>query len=428
MANTGLISQMKNNYWILLIACITFSQWVIADEEETTFTLEPSARYRYQDVADTNLGDAQANTLKLRLNANWQPNEKWQSFAQFDYVHAFNENHYNSVTVNRNTSPIPDPPGDELNQLWGKFQSDTNWSVTVGRQSVGLDNERHVGKIEFWQNDQTFDAVRFQYQDNLKWTINYLYLNKVKRIFGEDARATLSPEDSRFATNTQRPLNELGVHQHNSHLLNINYTFTRELRLSLYSYLLDNRSAKMLSSDTYGIRLLGDIKPQKIKYSYTLEFARQFSSNANPGRYSANYMFLEGSAQLNSHKFSVVYEKLGANNGFGFTTSLGTNHKFQGWADVFANYSSGGGLIDAQVSYQGRDGKLRWNLVGHQFNDVPQNIKIGNEVDFKLAYRYNRDWEFEFIAAKYLAAEGLVWLPASQHDLTTWMLSAAYKL
>jgi hypothetical protein len=418
----------KMKYCIILVAGLLPYSCLSASELLDGLKLEPSARWRYQEVEDEYRGDAQANTLKLRLSADWQLSNNWQAFTQFDYVHAFDEAQYNSVAIARATSPIPDPPGPDLNQLYIKYQSDTNWSLALGRQAVGLDNERHVGSVEFWQNEQTLDALRFDYKDNLNWTVNYLYVDKVKRIFGDRSEAFLPHDDIRFETDPLRPINELGEHQHDSHLINMRYVINHQAKLSLYAYLLYNHSAPTLSSDTYGARLVGDFKPQRIKYSYTIEYALQSTSHDNPWQYSTDYLLLEANMQINSHQFSLSYEKFGEDNDFGFVTSLGTNHKFQGWADVFSTYAKGGGLQDFYLTYKGRDAKLRWRVMAHHFSGDSLSTQVGNEIDLELAYRYNRDWEFKFIAARYVADEGLSYVSASQHNLSTWMISAAYKL
>lgn len=413
---------------VLPVCAFAFTPCTHAIELSNGLTLEPSGRYRYQDVNDELRGDAQASTLLLRLSADWDVNENWQTFAQFDVVHAFNENDFSTGTVNRGSSPILDPPGEELNQLYVRYNSKDNWSAILGRQFLRFDNERHIGTVEFWQNAQSFDALTLSYQDNVNWQASYVYVAKAHRIFGDDADTFLSPEDIRFEDAPVRPASELGNHQHDSHLLNISYRFNRQLELTFYSYLLHNESARIFSSDTYGFRLSGEAKPAKIKYGYTLEYAKQIDSQDNPWNFNAGYWLIETSAQYKSHQLGLTYERLGADNGFGFATTLGTNHKFQGWADVFSSYLSRGGLRDYSISYRGRDGKLRWRIVAHQFDSDGGGVTAGHELDVELAYRYNREWEFKFIAARYEADQGFASLPVSQQDLSTWMISAAYNL
>lgn len=413
---------------LLLIILLLCQGNVLAIEVADNVTIEPSARYRYQDVNDPWFGNAQASTLKFRLSADWQATDNWQGFAQYDVVSAFNSNSYNSVTIKRNTSPIPDPEGQELNQLYVKYISDDDWQATIGRQSASFDNERHIGTVEFWQNDQTFDAFRFDYNDNIQWTASYLYIDKAHTILGDDARVKLPVEDIRFAFDPMRPATELGNQDHKSHLVNLSYQLNQQSKLTLYSYLIDNQSVRIFSTDTYGARFESAFKPEKVKYSYTVEYARQSNSGNSPWDFDADYLLLETSAQYKSHQLTLSYEKLGEDNGFGFATTLGTNHKFQGWADVFTNYLTRGGLKDTYVTYRGRNGKLRWRLVAHQFDSTTGGVTAGHELDLELAYRYDRQWEFKFIGAKYFADQGFSSLPSSQFDLSTWMLSAAYNL
>lgn len=401
---------------------------VLSAELFDNVKIEPSGRYRYQEVQDPVRGDAQASTLKLRLSVDWRLSDNWQTFAEFDYVHGFNESGYNSVVIQRATSPIPDPPGQELNQLFIRYVSDRNWLATLGRQALTFDNERHIGRVEFWQNDQTFDALSLHYQDHLQWTASYVYVDKVQRIFGNDADPILSPADIRYATDPRRPATELGEHDHDSHLLNVRYALNRQLRLTLYGYMLNNQSANILSSDTWGMRIEGSLKPDKIKYGYTVDYAHQADSNNNPWHYDVDYWLLEGSVQFKSHELALTVERFAQDNGFGFTTSLATNHKFQGWADVFNSYRLGGGLLDMYMGYKGRDSKLRWQIVAHQFSDPQGERSVGHELDVEVAYRFDRQWEFKFIGAKYFADQGFDNFPASQQDLSTWMVSAAYNL
>lgn len=435
MAGTSLIlKELPNKIKCCYLASCIFIVFLIcqgnalAIEIADNLTLEPSARYRYQDVNDPWFGNAQASTLKFRLSADWQPFDNWQGFAQYDLVKAFNSNSYNSVTIKRSTSPIPDPKGQELNQLYVKYISNDDWQGTIGRQSASFNNERHIGTVEFWQNDQTFDALRFDYSDNIQWSASYLYIDKAHTILGDGARVILPAEDIRFDTNPVRPSSELGNQDHRSHLVNLSYQLNQQSKLTLYSYLIDNRSVSIFSTDTYGLRFEGEIKPKKVKYSYTAEYAQQSNSGNSPWDFNADYFLLEAGAQFKSHQLTLSYEKLGEDNGFGFATTLGTNHKFQGWADVFTNYLTRGGLKDTYLTYRGRKGKLRWRLVAHQFDSASGGTTAGHELDLELAYRYDRQWEFKFIGAKYFADQGFSSLPSSQFDLSTWMLSAAYNL
>jgi hypothetical protein len=417
----GLIA--KQLPWLLPCAAVT-SFLTSANE----FQIEPSARYRFQQVDDKVRGDATASTLKLRLNASWQIDENFQSFIQADHVHAFNENNYNSVAVTHATSPILDVPSSEVNQAWLKYSSNNDWFALLGRQMLSFDNDRHVSSVEFWQNDQTFDAITFGYNDSTNWNVAYSYVSKVHRIFGDDAIKVLPQNDIRFDTNPNRPFLELGNHNHNTHLFNVDYSISGYLGLTGYAYLLDNETASQLSSNTFGIRLDGEYKPDSIKYGYTAELAHQNSADDNPWDYSGYYIFAEMSAQFKSHQIALSHERLTENNGFAFATSLGNNHKFLGWADVFSSYISSDGIRDSAITYRGRKAKLRWRLMAHLFEGESNGETAGHEYDLEIAYRFNRKWEATLLSSTYFTKGGIQGLEASQNDLSTWTISVSYNM
>lgn len=406
---------------VICLAAIGSNAWADA------ISIEPAGRIRFQDVSDTQRGDASASTLKLRLNANWQASDTIDVFAQADHVHAFDKD-YNSVAIMRATSPIADTYGSELNQAWVRYNSEDDWQVSIGRQVINTGNQRHVSSVEFWQNDQTFDAIGFSYNDSLAWDISYYYVSKVHRIYGDDATKTFEQDDLRFNSDVLRPFLELGNHNHDSHLLNVNYAFNRYTDVSFYANLLDNQTASQLSSNTFGFRLNSEIKPNQIKYAYTFELAHQKTASNSAWDYSGFYGLAEISAQYKSHQLALTHERLSEDNGFAFATSLGDNHKFLGWADIFTSYLNNDGVRDTFITYKGRDAKLRWRIVAHQYTSDTTGKIAGHELDLEVAYRFNRKWEASLIGAKYFSKNGIQGLAASQNDLSTVTVSLSYNL
>jgi hypothetical protein len=394
----------------------------------TSPEFEVAGRFRHQQVYDDVRGDATADTLKTRLNMDWQASDSLSLFAQYDMVLALDEDKYNSITHWRPTSPIPDPTGAELNQLNITYKSRGNWQVKLGRQHLSFDNERHVGTAEFWQHDQSFDAVTYHYNDLLHWQWQYTYSNKVQRIFGDKAHPLLPTKDPRFPALRERPVTEWGQHQLNAHLFNLRYKTDSGTQFTLYNYYVENQDALILSSNTLGGFVEGAFKPASVQYNYRLEVATQKNVADNPWDYSPYYLALELGLQKGSHKFDLGLEHLGDDQGFAFITPLATEHKFQGWADVFSGYSGVLGMNDYYLSYMGRDAKLRWRLMVHRFVTLSSHEVIGHEVDLEVAYRFTRKWEFKLIAAHYMSDEGSNIVPASLDTLSTWMLSAAYNL
>jgi hypothetical protein len=72
------------------------------------------------------------------------------------------------------------------NRLYLKYQSQP-FTTIVGRQDINLLNQRHVGTVAWRQNDQTFDAARFQYNGVPGLVLDYTYNWQVNRIFGSEA-------------------------------------------------------------------------------------------------------------------------------------------------------------------------------------------------------------------------------------------------
>jgi hypothetical protein len=416
---------MRNGTALMLLLCVASSSFVSLANE---FAIEPSARYRFQQINDNLRGDATASTFKVRLNASWQVDDYFKSFIQADHVHGFNKSNYNSVAVTKATSPIPDVPSSEINQAWLKYSSDNDWFVVLGRQMLSFDNDRHISSVEFWQNDQTFDAITFGYNDSTNWKLAYSYVTKVHRIFGDDATNVLPQDDIRFDTTPKRPFLELGNHDHNTHLFNVNYSVNRYLGLTGYAYLLDNKSASQLSSHTFGLRMDGEVKPDTIKYGFTAELAHQSTTDDSPWDYNGYYVFAELSAQFKSHQIALSHERLTENNGFAFATSIGNNHQFLGWADIFLSYFNTDGVRDTAITYRGRKAKLRWRLMAHLFEGDSNGNTAGHEIDLEIAYRFNRKWQATLLGSKYFTKGGIQGLEISQNNLSTWTISVSYNL
>jgi len=390
---------------------------------------EIGARSRYQDVQDPWWGDATAWTTRFTLTSKFllDENEQWQLLFKPNYVVVHNDN-YNSVAVMNFASPIVDTEGFNLNQANLVYNSDDDWKVNIGRQSLSYDNERMVGALEYWQTPQSFDAVSFDYNDHINWHVQYAYTNKVHRIYGRDSKSNLPSEDVRFGVVEQRPGFELGKHKLNASLLNVEYKTENNLQIVAYNYLLNNKSYAEFSTKTTGLRVADQFKPNQFKYSYTAEFAWQEDAYNNPENYQVWYNLIEAEVQYKSHKVKFGQETLSNENGIGFQTSLGTNHKFQGWADVFDAYAVQRGLRDSFVSYRGRQNKFRWRVVYHKFNSFEKSKKMGYEIDVELAYRLNRKWEFKTVYADFHTSNSSTLIPSANFDLTTWFISVAYNI
>ncbi len=410
--------------FVFIVSCLLVS--ALSDASNYQWGM----RTRYQSVHDTWLNNAQAFTTRVKLTAQYQldKDQQWQLMLQPNYVFAFNNKDYNSVAITRATSPIPDPQGFNLLQAQLSYDSNNDWQVNIGRQKLSFDNERFVGGIDFWQTPQTFDAVKFTYNNHINWHIQYAYSNKVHRIFGKNSTSTLPKNDIRYDSLMQRPVNELGVHHLNSHLVNIHYQTDNNLSISVYDYLIENTDQKLFSTQTVGLRIQDELKPNKIKYRYSVELAQQQNAFNNPNSFNTWYSLIEASVQYKSHQIQLSQEILAEDNNHGFTTPLATNHKFQGWVDIFTGYTMQTGLRDQYATYRGRYKKLRWRAVLHNFAGYQDSQKIGTEIDLELAYRYTRKWEFKLVYGNYQTKNGLKHFPKANFNLSTWFASFAYNI
>lgn len=112
--------------------------------QATPLQLTWDARLRNEQVDDGAFDNkADATTLRLRLGMLANFGSGWSSLLQGAGVTSLN-NHYNSGTNGQTSYPgITDPRGGELNQAWVRWQ-DSQFSATVGRQELALDNQRWV--------------------------------------------------------------------------------------------------------------------------------------------------------------------------------------------------------------------------------------------------------------------------------------------
>ena len=74
----------------------------------------------------------------------------------------------------------------EINRAQVSFSGFEHTALTLGRQRIILGDARHVGNVGFRQNEQTFDALRLAWTGAEHLKLDYIYLDRVHRIFGDD--------------------------------------------------------------------------------------------------------------------------------------------------------------------------------------------------------------------------------------------------
>ncbi|QJR02070.1 hypothetical protein HH800_07560 [Sphingobium yanoikuyae] len=258
-------------------------------------------------------------------------------------------------------------------------------TLTGGRQKIVLDDERFVGNVAFRDNGQTFDAVRAELTpaEGLKLDVSYAW--SVRTIWGFQGKGA-----------RQQAISGDNI------LANLSYATPLGM-LSGFAYLVDQDEAAVqayrLSSQTYGVRLAGNQPLSKFaKFAYQLSYARQLDYHRNPNDYAADYWLADATLDLHGWKLNAGYEVLGASHGAALTsfqTPLGTNFKFQGWADKFLT-TPANGMRDLYVGTG-----YGWKQVGplsgvalaatwHRFESDRLDQHYGNEWDLIASAKLRR--------------------------------------
>lgn len=329
---------------------------------------------------------ANANTARLRLGLLSPTFYDFQAYAEYEGNYAMQED-YNSTRNGRTAySTVADPDLSELNQAWISYKGIQDTLIKVGRQRIKFDDDRFIGNVGWRQMESTYDSILLTHNNQTLFglTVNAGYLDSTRTIFS-----------------TQEKMN--------SPLLNLNYKVGDWGNLIGYGYWLDYREPENFakSSQTYGLRFDGK-SPQffdTVNAVYTAEWGKQSDYADNPNHYQADRINLMAGLSAHNLTLSGAVEQL---NGYGrnktFNTPLGTNHAFQGWADLFINplnnNTLGNGIRDvfATASYKMLNDSLIFTGVFHDFSDDTGGVQYGKEWDFSVLKKFGKHYS---LLAKY---------------------------
>lgn len=352
-----------------------------------------SFRLRYEGIDDDVPAHTEnADAWTLRSLVGWQT-APWHNFsiaAQLINVTAFQDDYDNRdknvAEPGKGAYPIiVDPDNTDINQLFVEWTGIRNTKVRLGRQSVKLDNVRMVGNVEFRQVMQVFDGIALENKGLLPDTSIYLaHYTGLKQI------------------NTQ-------YRQANVEMANIKYSISPSENLVGYAYLIDwddTAALKATSSKTFGLRADGAhvINPDW-KVLYTAEYAKQDDYKDGNVNIDSHYLRLGGGAQYGTWYLRLDHEILSSNDGVSaFQTPLGTNHLFQGWADLFLT-TPNAGIRDTFASFGGKVWDIQlmgeyhifksdedYRTVGNPAAGPFTGDKYGKELDLSVGYTYDKNW------------------------------------
>lgn len=354
------------------------------EHHEVSWFLAGRLRYEYAD--EEGRKDSNAFTLRNRAGIQADNAGGFSFLAELEHTWAvFGEDGYLPFPGPGGTV-IADPENLELNRLQiGADLEDLESKVTIGRQVIILDDARFIGDVGWRQNQQTYDAVRIETTSLGHLKLDYAYLWQVNRIFGEEA-----------------PSKTLSRFKSDSHLFNLRFKEYESGRLTLFTYLLNFDEAPALSTQTFGARYNGSTaQSNKRSYIYDFQWAIQQDYERNVSDYSVQYLKLEGGVQFNEGvNCGLGYEVLGDDNGVAFQAPLGTNHKFNGFADAFLT-TPASGLNDFYTWIGGNlPGQLAGRLAFHHFLTNAHHVRLGNEVDVSLSHKWGEHASALFKAAR----------------------------
>ena len=353
-----------------------------------------SFRYRFEAVDQDGFSDeARASTLRSRLSFHSGLFRGFQFFVEADDVRTIGADDFNAGagnTPNRTQYPVvADPEGTEVNQAYVEYGGMQHWSWRLGRQRINLDNQRFVGGVAWRQNEQTFDAFKAVYQQG-NVAAQYVYVNKVRRIFGGDVSAGTHDQDG-------------------THLLNVTGGAGGLGKISGYYYRINNEDAPADSTNTYGLRLSGIKDAYNFKVRYTAEYATQRDVANNPVGFRASYWNLDAGVIFGDWDVGLGWEVLtgdAGGPGAAFRTPLATLHIFNGWADVFLS-TPDAGIDDRYLKFKGARGKASAQIRYHAFEAEDGGADFGHEWDVQIGYKLTNRLRGDLFLASYDGASGI---------------------
>ncbi len=358
--------------------------------------------YRWENVNEDNKLDAvtglptanqpqtaNGNTLRLRAGLLSPVFYGLQGYAEFEGNLAMQEDFFSTRNNNKGYSTIADPEKAELNQLWISYSGIPDTVIKGGRQRIKLDDDRYIGNVGWRQMETTYDSV--------------LLTHTNQQLFGLVINAGYIGNVQTFTATTENI---------NAPFVNVNYKIGDYGNIIGYGYWLDyteinEPTTTEKSNATYGVRFTnfqkpGDTLPITDDFGvvYTAEYAHQQDYGHGKTSYEADRFNLMGGLTAFNVTLQGAMEQLDGNGkNKTFDTPLGTNHAFQGWADLFL-VTPANGIRDvfgtAHVLLN--RGNVVLTGVYHDFSDDTGQIHYGDEWDFQALWKLGKHYS---VLAKY---------------------------
>lgn len=378
-----------------------------------------SFRLRYENVDQEGYQSTAATAPKLKTGEAWTLRSLigWQTapFKNFSFgvqltdVHEFNDN----FNDRRDNVPEPgkvaypnivDPGYTDINQLYVDWTGIKNTKLRLGRQQLNLDNVRFIGDIGFRQNMQVFDGISVLNKSIPDTEIFAAHFDKVRQITTKlrdgnidmvNAKYRISPTESLVGYAYLIDVDNLGQNGQPAGGPNAaSYVVSGGNGLGASQDSVKTATTDA-SSKTFGLRLDGARKiSEDWKVLYTAEYAKQDDYRGGSSLIDAHYFKLGGGAGYGAWSLRLDHEKLSSNGGkYAFQTPLGTNHLFQGWADVFLA-TPRQGMQDTFVTLSGSIQKAKLYAEYHVFHSDKDFETLGSTaVNRRFGDKYGTEFD-----------------------------------
>jgi uncharacterized protein YjbI with pentapeptide repeats len=384
-------------------------------EAITEGKLTGNFRLRYENVnQDGKKETGEAFTLRSLIGYETKPFHGFSVNAEVYGVSPFNDD-YNDLKkgdpiASRKVYPaIADPEDYDFHQIYLQWANADN-KVKLGRQGMILDNWRFVGDVRFRQNWAVFNGLSFMNKSLPNTTINLAHYEQVKLV------------------NTK-------IEDADIEIANVKYAITPTTSVSGYGYFIDWNGSSMesKSTQTYGARLDGSEKlNDSWKVLYTAEYAKQDDYKDGNDLIDNYYYRVGAGAGYGDWFVRIDQEKLSGNSdNKAFQTPLGTNHLFQGWADVFLS-TPNEGIEDTMIIAGGKfmgatiKAEYHWIDADRDFAKVGggKGDKYGTEFDLGVYYKFTKQISGSVEYANF--SEGDKYAAGRKTDIQKFWLTGMY--
>ncbi len=332
-------------------------------------------------MADTDQKATINTSQRSRLNMNYKGNDYSVKVSLQDV------RTWNSANTMNNGSEN----NFDLHEVWTEVNLTDNFALKGGRQEVSYDDQRIMGAVGWAQQARSHDMGLLKYNGFVTAHVGFAYTS--------DAYT-----NSEFK----------GQYEYMNYLW-----LNKDLKKLKVSMLMLNKD----DLTTTGGRLSTKVKGISLSLNYYTQSQDDLSGSL---------LGFDGSYKLfEKVNLGVGYESISGSDEetLAFAPVFGTNHKFNGFMDLFyvGNHGNSVGLNDTYFSLGYKLNKLKMKMAYHMFNAVSEMTNeagdvldgnLGSEIDLAFSYPFNDDITFGVVHSIYTTTESMQSLRGGDLDGT----------